>query len=90
MTDDVRYWFEQIIACGDASIKATSIEAELAKLERPAKPRLEVDIVVPLAIQQLASIFKREFEPLHTTSKEELKAIIANFGADYADANKPV
>lgn len=90
VTDDVRYWFDQIIACGDASIKATSIEKELEKLGRPAKPRLEVDIVVPLAIQQLAQVFKRDFEPLQTSNEEELKAIIANFGAGFGDATKLV
>lgn len=53
VTDDVKYWFDQIIACGAPDIKATSIESELRKLGKEPFKRFEVEDVVPEAVAHL-------------------------------------
>lgn len=76
VTDDVKYWFDQIIACGAPDIKATSIESELRKSGKAPSRRYEVEDVVPSTIAQLEQTFKRDIIPVEKESNPELYRIL--------------
>lgn len=76
VTDDVKYWFDQIIACGAPDIKATSIESELRKLGKAPSRRYEVEDVVPKTIAQLEETFQREIKPVKEDAHPELYHIL--------------
>jgi len=83
VTDDVKFWFDQIIACGSPDIKATSIESELRRLDKAPIPRLEVGDIVPLAVFVLGQVFKREMKSLNDSpGHSELAGLIRRFGRD--------
>lgn len=77
VTDDVKYWFDQIIACGAPDIKATSIESELRKSGKLPPKRYEVEDIVPTAVAQFQETFQRELEPVDSTKHSELYRILA-------------
>lgn len=89
MTAETRHWFDQIIACGSPDVKATSVEAELRRLgkyppswmDRKAdsdldKADLRVKDTIPLAVQQMQEIFKKDFKPLMESQDAELRKLI--------------
>ena len=89
VTAETRYWFDQIIACGSPDVKATSIEAELRRLGKypPSwmqrtveggadKADLHVKDTIPLAVQQMQEIFKKDFKPLMDSQDAELRKLI--------------
>lgn len=76
VTDDVKYWFDQIIACGAPDMKATSIESELRKLGKEPFKRFEVEDVVPEAVAQFEETFQRELKPVDSAKHAELYRIL--------------
>lgn len=76
VTDDVKYWFDQIIACGNPDIKATSVESELVRLQKAPAARKEVYDVVPLAVDAFAKVFKRKMRPVTAATDSELMQVI--------------
>ena len=80
VTDEVKYWFDQIIACGSPDIKATSIESELRRLHRASSPKLEVIDIVPMAIEVFGHILGREMKPLEQSEQTELLETVRRLG----------
>lgn len=76
VTDEVKYWFDQIIACGAPDITATSIESELRKLGRDPIRRSEVEDIVPKAVAQFEETFQRQLRPVDAAEHVELYRIL--------------
>lgn len=76
VTDDVKYWFDQIIACGAPEVKATSIESELQRLNKSPSPRYEVADVVPHTVKMLQQTFRRDLKPVDVAANAELHRLL--------------
>lgn len=76
VTDDVKFWFDKIIACGSPDIKATSIESELRRLARAPTPRKDVIDVLAPTTAVFGDVFKRKMVPLEKSAHSELQHLV--------------
>lgn len=76
VTDEVKYWFDQIIACGSPDIKATSIESELRRLGKLSSESIDVQRVVPNAARQFGDVLRRDMQLLSSQNAPALYKLI--------------
>lgn len=74
--DDVKYWFDQIIACGSPDIKATSIESELRRLGRLGDSRPTVEDLLPTVVKTMSEVMQRSITRLEESDDAALQEIV--------------
>lgn len=74
--DSVKYWFDQIIACGLTDVKATTMNSVRQARDAKVAP-LRVDDVVPAVVEEFGRAFGRQMRSLDEDDSRAIRDAIA-------------
>jgi lipoyl(octanoyl) transferase len=69
--DDIKHWFNQIVACGLDNVHATTMNS-VRRGRDPSSAELTVGGIVPAAVEEFGRAFGREMRPLAPTDAPTL------------------